>query len=165
MKAWCIFCKTGTEKDAAKYIAESEKDIEAIAPVRILQEKRKGHWRHKEQILFPGYLFLYGEKDIDPGLIARTPGFYKLLGYDASLRELQGTDYEYAMWLHRYQGCLEISKVFTIGKLVKVIEGPLADGIGRIVKLDKHKRKIWVEFEFDGQTRLVTLSAECVEEQ
>ena len=165
MKSWCIFCKTGSEKKVAQSISAWDENFKVIAPVRILQEKRKGRWLQKEQILFPGYVFLYSEEDLDIEFLKKVPGFYKVLGSDATLKELRNSDYEYSMWIYRHQGYLETSKVLTIGRTVKVIEGPLADGLGTIVKLDKHKRRVWVEFEFDNKLRLVSLSAECVEEQ
>lgn len=163
MRSWCIFCKTCSEKNVAQLITALDNRLKAIAPVRILQEKRKGKWEQREQILFPGYVFLYAEEEIDFELIKRIPGFYKVLNYESGPRELQGTDYEYSMWIYRHHGHIEISKVFTVGRTVKVIDGPLLDGFGTIVKLDKHKRRIWVDFEFDGKVRTVTLSAECVE--
>jgi len=161
--SWCVFCKTGSEKNVVQLMTALNNRLEAIAPVRVLQEKRKGKWQQREQILFPGYVFLYAEEEIDFELIKRIPGFYKVLGNESNLKKLQGTDYEYSMWIYRHQGHIETSKVLTIGRTVKVIDGPLLDGFGTIVKLDKHKRRIWVDFEFDGQMRTVSLSAECVE--
>lgn len=164
MYSYCIFCKTGSEKKVVELLATKELKYISIAPTRILQEKRKGVWRHKEKILFPGYVFLYSEDKIEPEQIKRTPGLYKILNYDAEFMELHGSDYEYSMWIYKHQGCIETSKVLTIGRTVKVVDGPLLDGFGKIVKLDKHKRRVWVEFQFAGQLRTVTLSAECVEE-
>ena len=147
----------------ARFVTTLDNRFEAIAPVRILQEKRKGKWEQREQILFPGYVFLYAKEEIEFKLIRKIPGLYKILDYESGFKELRGKDYEYSMWVYRHQGHIETSKVLTIGRTVKVIDGPLLDGFGTIVKLDKHKRRIWVEFEFDGQMRTVSLSAECVE--
>ena len=163
MKSWCIFCKTGSEKDVAQFVTTLDDRIEAIAPVRVLQEKRKGEWKSREQILFPGYVFLYSGEDIGFDMINKVPGIYKVLDYDVGFKELQGNDYKYAMWIYNHQGHIGTSKVLAEGRTVKVIDGPLLDGLGTIVKLDKHKRRVWVEFEFDGKTRTVSLSAECVE--
>ncbi|HZK38507.1 MAG TPA: antiterminator LoaP [Clostridia bacterium] len=163
MISWCVFCKTGSEKNVVQLMTALDNKLEAIAPIRVLQEKRKGKWQQREQILFPGYVFLYAEEEIDFELIKRIPGFYKVLGNKSDFKKLRGTDYEYSMWIYRHQGHIETSKVLTIGRTVKVIDGPLLDGFGTIVKLDKHKRRIWVDFEFDGRTRTVSLSAECVE--
>lgn len=164
MNSCCIFCRTGSEMDLANQINEKEENCQAIAPMKIMQEKRRGTWQKKEKALFPGYIFLYYNEEIDFEQIKKTPGLYKILNYDAEFKELQGSDYEYSMWIYKHQGCIETSKVLTIGRTVKVIDGPLLDGLGTIVKLDKHKRRAWVEFEFAGQLRTVTLSAECVEE-
>ena len=164
MYAYCIYCKTGSEKNVAESLSAMDETYISIAPTRILQEKRKGKWQQKDKILFPGYVFLYSEEQIEPEQIKRTPGLYKILNYDAEFKELQGSDYEYSMWIYKHQGCIETLKVLTIGRTVKVIDGPLSDGFGTIVKLDKHKRRVWVEFEFAGQLRTVTLSAECIEE-
>ncbi len=89
--------------------------------------------------------------------------FTSCVEYSSGFKELQGMDYEYAMWVYRHQGNINTSRVLTEGGIVRVIDGPLLDGVGAIVKLDKHKRRVWIEFEFDGQKRLVSLSAECVE--
>jgi len=165
LKAWCVFCRTGSEKGVAQFVTTLNGRVEAIAPVRVLQEKRKGKWVQREQILFPGYVFLYAEEEIKFELIKKVPRLSKILDYEAGLKELRGSDYEYSKWIYRHQGHIGTSKVLTEGRTAKVIDGPLLDGFGTIVKLDKHKRRVWIELEFDGQVRLVSLSAECVELQ
>jgi hypothetical protein len=45
LKSWCVFCKTGSERDVAGFVTKLDDEIEAIAPVRVLQEKRKGQWQ------------------------------------------------------------------------------------------------------------------------
>lgn len=165
LKSYCIFCKTGSEKDVANFIMALDNGFEAIAPTRVLQEKRRGLWVEREQILFPGYVFIYAEEEKELTLIKKAPGLYKVLDYETGFKELRGKDHEYALWIYRHSGNIQPSKVLTIGRTVKVIEGPLLEGLGTIIKLDKHKRRAWVEFEFDGQTRVVSLSAECVEQR
>jgi len=162
MKSYCVFCKTGSEKDVAQRVHTIDNRIEAIAPVCTLQEKRQGKWVNREQILLPGYAFLYTEEEIQVNLRAEVLDLYKVLKYGVGFRELHGMDYEYSMWIYRHQGSINTSKVLTEGRNVKVIDGPLLDGFGTIVRLDKHKRRVWIDFEFDGQKRLVALSAECV---
>jgi transcription antitermination factor NusG len=162
MKSYCVFCKTGFEKDVAQRLNTIDNRIEAMAPTRVLQEKRKGIWEQRELILIPSYVFLYAEEEIKVNLKAEVSDVYKLLEYGTGFRELHGMDYEYAMWIYRHQGNIDISKVLTEGRSVKVLDGPLLDAFGTIVRLDKHKRKVWIEFDFDGVKRIVLLSAECV---
>lgn len=163
MNSYCVFCKTGSEISVAEKINIIEPSVKAIAPMRIVQEKREGKWMGKQKVLLPGYVFLYTENDLNANIISKLTDLYKVLSYDHGVRSLMGKDYDYAMWIWKYHGSIDTSKVLTVGKSVKVIEGPLLDANGVIKKLDKHKRKIWVEFNFDGITRMIVLSAECID--
>lgn len=163
MNTYCIFCKTGVEKKIAENINKVDKNIKALAPIKIVQEKRRGKWESKERLLLPGYVFLYSEDEINSEIRNKVSNIYKLLNYEEGLRELMGTDYEYSMWLYRHHGSINSSKVLKEGKKVTVIEGPLLDGVGQIVRLDKHKKRVWIEVDFDGIKRTLSLSAECVD--
>ncbi|NLO22253.1 MAG: hypothetical protein GX119_09705, partial [Syntrophomonadaceae bacterium] len=109
MYSYCIFCKTGSEKHIAELINKKDKRIQAIAPTRVLQEKRQGRWEQREQILLPGYVLLYAEEVIQIELRAEIPNLYKILNYESGLRELQGMDYEYSMWIYRHHGNITAS--------------------------------------------------------
>jgi transcription antitermination factor NusG len=134
----------------------------AIAPIRVLRQKHRGAWVEKEQTLLPGYIFVYANEEIQHEIRRRVSNIYKILEYQTGFRELNGADYEYSMWIYRHRGNITPSKVLQEGNSIRVVDGPLSDGFGTIVKLDKHKQRVWIEFEFDGNKRIVSLSAECV---
>ena len=160
---YCLMCRTGTEKNVVREIARAAPLLEAIAPVRILREKRSSTWRSIEKPLLPGYVFVYSvTSEIPASVLRRIRNIYKILDYDQGLRRLREEDHAYAMWLYRYHGEIEPSKVLAEGQRVIAIEGPLSDVCGTIVRLDKRKRKAWVEFDFDGHKRRVSLSAEWI---
>jgi transcription antitermination factor NusG len=52
------------------------------------------------------------------------------------------------------------SKVLIDGDTILAVDGPLKDFKGKIVKVDKHKKRVWVEFEFDHMKQTVSLSIE-----
>lgn len=158
MNAYCIFCKTGQEHNVANLLNKNYINVEALVPVRVVQEKRGGKWELRKRVMIPGYIFLFAEDKISFSSIQAQSDIYKILQYPNGERELAGSDYEYAMWLYNYEGKLEPSTVLTEGDKVKVIDGPLASGIGNIVKLDRHKRRAMVEFRFHGNTQKVSLS-------
>lgn len=162
MQAYCIFCKSGLETTIAKNINKVIKNIEAIVPTKVIKEKRNGKWEDKKQVLFPGYIFLYGEDEMDYSIRDRAFNVYKILRYENGAFELMGEDYQYAMWVYRHKGIIDTSRVLTEGKNVKVIEGPLLDFSGKITKLDKHKKKVWVEIDFYGEKKIISLSVECI---
>lgn len=158
MNAYCIFCKTGSEKSIVQHLQTIHPEIEAIIPVRILQEKRKGEWVQQERPLIPGYVFLYAETQITFDKIKGHKGVYKILEYPTGKRELIGGDYEYALWIYKHNGKIGPSVAVTEGGTVRVTEGSLLDGVGKIIKLDRHKRRAVVEFEFYGNKQRISLS-------
>lgn len=158
LKAYCVFCKTGSENAIAQRVNAMSSGIKAIVPVRVLQEKYKKKWIERERLLIPGYVFVYAKREISFRKLIKMTGAYKVLEYQSGKRELIGSDYEYALWVYTHNGRIGTSKVLVEGDTVKVIDGPLKDGIGEILKLDRHKKRAWVEFNFYGNTQKVSLS-------
>ena len=158
MKSYCLFCKTGSEKTVEQRINIIDSSIKAIAPVRILSERYNGKWEIRERVMIPGYVFLYFEDELAVDTLKTLVRNYKILEYQAGERELRGSDYEYAMWIHKHDGRIGESQALFEGDTIKVVDGPLTDGVGTIVKLDRHKRRVWVEFDFDGKIQKVSLS-------
>ncbi len=162
MKTYCLFCRSGSEKYVARLLLRIDPELEPVIPRRVLQEKVKCKWRDVEHVLLPGYIFIFRETDLDQTIRNKVIDIYKILQYDPGIRELHGADLDYSMWVYNHHGRISTSKVLKEGKNIKVLDGPLLDVTGTIVRLDRHKRRAWVEFDFDGQKRLVALSAECV---
>jgi len=168
ISCYCLFVRSGSEQKVAEAISEANKlretgsEVLAVAPRRMMQEKRSGSWEKRALALLPGYVFVYGKLDADGLRRLKADNVYKLLRYDNELRELLGDDREYALWILRNHGEIGVSRVIEEGDSIRVVDGPLADCVGKIVRLDKHKRRATVEFDFDGRKRTVSLSAEVV---
>ncbi len=158
LKAYCLFCRTGAESHVKQVIKGTNKEAKTIIPVRVLQEKVKGAWIPRERKLLPGYMFIYAERELPFEDIKRQTAVYRILGYENGDRQLLGQDYEYAMWLYRHNGRIGASGVIIEGASVKVVDGPLLDAKGKIVRFDRHKRRAMVSFDFYGKTRQVSLS-------
>ena len=126
--------------------------------MRVLQERYKKKWIEREHLLIPGYVFVYVEKELPFDNFIGFTGAYKVLEYQTGKRELIGSDYEYASWVYRHNGRIKPSRALVEGDIIKVIDGPLKDGVGTILKLDRHKRRAWVEFDFYGKKHRVSLS-------
>ncbi len=132
--------------------------IRAIAPIRVVLEKRNGKWERTKRPLIDGYVFIYIEDDKSIDCFRFLIGVYKVLEYETGERTLRGADYDYALWIYRHDGRIEPSKALTEGSQVKIIDGPLMSVVGKIIRIDKHKRRAWVEFEFNDTTQKVSLS-------
>ncbi len=121
-------------------------------------EKKKGQWTDCERPLIPGYVFIYTEEEPQFDKIKTITDVYKILSYEDGTKELAGKDLKYAEWLYKYKGRIGPSKALVEGSTVKITHGPLKDGIGKVVRLDRHKRRAWVEFEFAGRKQKISLS-------
>lgn len=162
LNAYCVMCRTGSEHLAVQSINQSYSDVTALAPLKTIPEKHRGQWQSRDQILLPGYIFIYTDGELPHDLRQKTNHLYKVLQYERGIRALTGSDADYAMWVFKHHGKIELSTVLVEGGQIKVVSGPLLDFEGKIVKLDKHKRRAWVEFDFDGQKKTVCVGAECL---
>ncbi len=160
MEAFCIFCKNGSEQKIIKIINENSRNVTALAPTRIVQEKRGNTWTKSEKPLIPGYIFMYTEDPQDLISSPKVKDMYKILEYDPGTRNLTGPDYDYAMWIYNNHGKIIPSQVFEDGDEIKVLDGPMANFGGRIIRIDKRKKRALVEFDFDGKKRQVSLAVD-----
>ena len=160
---YCVFCRTGAESAVAQAISQNDPELTAIAPHRILSERRQGQWVDRQFALLPGYVFLYVEREMPVKQKAKAQDLYKILEYEHGVAQLIGPDEAYAHWVYRHHGQIRPSRLLVDGDQVIAIEGPLKDCTGKIVRLDRHKRRAWVEFEFDKEKRTVSLSAEWID--
>lgn len=175
MRYYCLFCRAGAEKTFAKNLRfllhrdyPACDDSTVMFPVRLISERKNGTWKSKEQPLLPGYVFLYlDDDDPFPSIqVRQCDGFYKVLKYTDGSADLRGPDREYAQWIRTNGGVLKPSKIsLDEGNVITVISGPLKDMQGRVVKLDKHKKRVVVAFEFAGEIRNVNLSVEFVSKE
>ena len=156
-------CRTGQELHVVKLVRRYAPELSAMAPVRILPEKVAGQWRNREKALLPGYIFLYTDLEFHPNIRRMSRYFFKYLSYELGSRQLHGNDLAYAEWLYKQQGAIAPSCILAAGDRIRVLDGPLSDNFGTIVRLDKHKRRVWVKFDFDGQTRTVCLGAQVID--
>lgn len=163
VECYCIFCRSGQERSVVSRLKGSYPEMEALAPLRIVPEKRDGKWTDREHVLLPGYVFVYALGRLPVGIKQKEPHIYRLLDYDEDMRSLFGEDREYAMWLLRHHGQIVPSKVLCQGDEVTVVDGPLKDCQGTIKKLDKHKRRAWISFKFAGEIRTVSLGVEFLQ--
>lgn len=123
----------------------------------------RGEWTERERVLFPGYVFLVtGEVGRVAMSLHGVPGMTRLLGTGDEIVPL--TEAEVAL-LKRLGGggqVVEVSAGIIVGSEVKVTDGPLAGMEGLIRKVDRHKRKAWLELEMFGRAQKVEVGLEIV---
>jgi transcription termination/antitermination protein NusG len=161
MIAYCAFCRTTLEEKAAMQINRlyGGAGIEAVAPVRILKERRRGVVSQVRKPLLPGYVLIYSNERLQPSRMRTVENVLRLLCYPGGEYELKGDDLAYANFVYGNRGVIGISNILCQGKEAKVLSGPLEDCQGIIVRLDQRKQRVWMRVRFDGVEREISLSA------
>jgi transcription termination/antitermination protein NusG len=138
-----------------------------VFPRRALSLRRMGKTTTSEAPLFPGYLFLRAES-VAPEvyLSLRTlPGFYRFLKTNHDIRPLEGSDRELVLHFLAFGELVHKSKVkFDENSRIVVTEGPLKGMEGRIVKLDRRKKRVKLKLDLYEETFLIDLGVEFIDE-
>lgn len=168
-KWYVMQVRTGTEENIC---IQCKKDIEEDVLEKCFlpyyEEKRRvqGEWRTLKKVLFPGYVFAI-TKDMEKlyQQLKKVIGLTKLLGTGREIIPL--TEKEVA-FLVRFGGedqVVAMSEGIIIGSKVIVNSGPLQGMEGYIRKIDRHKRRAYLEIPFFGRTQNVQVGLEIVEKK
>jgi len=175
MGYYIISCITGHEEQVLKATKRRLlKEVPLIAektdflfPVRLIDEHWNGKWVEVKKPLIPSYFFVRSPEDLDQvaDIISKVNDSLGFLTYKGEHKTalLKSKDMDYASWVFSNNGEIKKSKVILCpNQKVKVISGPLASLQGRILRVDKHQRKILVEIQIATNVVRVSLGAEFV---
>jgi len=172
MNYYCIACRTGGEAKVRAHLNKyfgrefgDLNDVKVFYPQRRMFERRKGKKLVTDQPILPGYLMLSSEFDLQDRVpeVRRIPGCYGFLrNLDKSVA-LKGADLQYAAWIMGNKGMIKPSKIeYEEGEPIKVLEGPLKDLHGTILRVDRSSSRVLVAFEFANVVRKVSMPVEFV---
>ena len=159
----------GREENTADMIRKrisSETIEECFIPKKERLKKFKGRWQQIEEILFPGYVFAEAK---DPEELYR-----QLKQITMMTKVLQDGEFHFLPLSEEEERQIKgmgdhshitgLSKVrVEEGKQVAILEGPLKNMEGKIVKVDLHKREVIVNVLFMGRNVKLKLGIEMVE--
>lgn len=132
------------------------------------EERRrwKGSWTTIRRILFSGYVFVITE-DIE-GLhqqLKHVLGLTKILGSGRDIVPLSDDEVNFMERLGGEEQLVRLSEGIIVGGQVRVYEGPLQGMEGLVKRIDRHKRKAWLEIKMFGRIQLVQVGLEIVEKR
>lgn len=167
----CLFCQTGSEKMVTDLINRYGWGKAIFGEkVKVLH---KGHGQEERQLLplLPGYVFVYMGGEIGGGQQTRGDylginGVIRLLIYDGETQqeELIGHDLEFADWLWRCGGRVEVMKAIQVGDRVEINDPLFKELQGTIVRMDRRKKSVTVKLESESGDKFITLSYDVVQE-
>lgn len=129
------------------------------------EEKRRvqGRWLLQRKILFPGYVFMVTPNGaLLHEQLKTIIGLTKILGTGDTMVALKN---EEVAFLEHFGGrgqVVAMSEGIIAGTQVIITDGPLKGYEGYIKKIDRHKRKAWLELPMFGRLQRVQVGVEIV---
>ena len=157
---YVIQVKTRGEEKYLKYaksVIKSE-NIRMFWPRRSLRIRKKGIWQHVFKPIFPGYVFVKVDS-IRPELywsLKKLPGFFRFLENNHNILPLPENEDRILTSLLRFGEIIQKSVAeFSENNRITILEGPLRDLMGRIVKVDRRKGRAKVKLDLYEKSYLV----------
>jgi len=146
------------------YPAEAGEQL--LWPRRILEIRRAGRRFSRESALYPGYLF-YRAEDLDPDfyhLIRRIPGFIRFLKDNHHIEPLSREDEELLRHFLSHGEVMGASRAyFDKDNRIRIVQGPLKGLEGRIIKVDKRKKRARVVLSLYKESYPIDLGFEIIQ--
>ena len=166
---YLIQVATGKEEtyiSHVKNLAGSKPGFQLIVPKRQLTIRKLGKEQQVMKPIFPGYIFL-GCDCVEPEtrtLLRSIPGFMRYMRNDkGELVPLSNNDRQLLIQLTSTGETTKRSVVsFDKNNKVVPISGPLKDHEGKIMKVDRRKRRVKVKFLLNDKTFLIDFEYEEV---
>lgn len=156
MPAYCLFCETQKCATIAR-IVERSWNIPCISPQIIQRKWVKGFPQEVHHSMLPGYIFLYPEVPLEKNI--HIPGIIRTLGNG----KLQDTDLAFANMLKEHNGVIGTIRLVEEGESC-IVDDPLWKKMeGRVIKVDRGRKRCCVEFTFDNIRRTVWLGYDIIQ--
>jgi transcriptional antiterminator NusG len=158
---FCVFCETSRESNVEKYLQNiGYKVVSALAERKVV---KNGKWVKELRSIIPGYVFFESGNEPNWEEISKSRQIYYPLSYENNEKRLKNNDLRFVKWLMQKNGIIKISKAVEIGTKVKIIEGPLRELEGNIVKINRKQKYAGVKIEGEGIKNIVWLSYEKID--
>ena len=158
---FCIFCEVSKE-------SKVEKHLKHLGYTVISALVERNIFRHNKitkefRSLIPGYVFFENEHEPEWEEILKNKHIYYSLHYGDNDKRLKNEDLHFTRWLKGNNGRIKISKVKKVGNRIKIVEGPLMDLEGKVIKINKRQKCAGVKIEGEGIKNIIWLSYEIME--
>ncbi len=139
---------------------------ECFSPKYEHKKKYLGQWRQEEAILFPGYIFVISDQVEELyQALKNIPELTKLLGVGEKWTPMTKEDIEIVETLSGKERIVRFSEGYIVGVAVVITKGPLQGMEGTIKKIDRHKRKAYLEIPMFGRVLNAQVGLEIVEKR
>jgi len=159
---FCVFCETGKETRVETFLEGLGYRVVSSVSERSVIKAGK---RIKElRPLLSGYVFFAHTGEPDWNAIDQFEYIFYPLRYSDGTSRMRGNDLKFVQWLIRHNGVIEISRAIKTGTKIKIIDGPLKEYEGNIIKINGRQKSAAVQIDSDGMIHTIWLSYELIEE-
>ncbi|MCR4621592.1 MAG: hypothetical protein K5663_05860 [Clostridiales bacterium] len=148
---YCVFCRSQFSDDVAKMACQLYGGT-AFCPKQIQHTFKDGKMIDLVHKLLPGYVFIFTDDEIDTTIRRSVPNVLKLLGDEKNGFRLAGNDLAFAMMLLKNNGVLGKTAVNEADGILSLASNSDLGTDARILKVERRKHRMKVEFRFDKQT-------------
>lgn len=163
---YVIQVRNGMEEETRKQcekIIDKETLEKSFIPMYEQERKYQGKWHRELRVLFPGYVFLVSEnKEKLFFELKRVIGLTKMLGTGETIVPLTAEEVDFLLSFGRGEQVVEMSAGIIENDHVIITRGPLKGNEGLIRKIDRHKRKAWLEIQMFGRAMEMQVGVEIV---
>lgn len=158
--------RTGTEENIRIQCRNNISDQvleECFIPYYEEKKRIRGEWTIQRKVLFPGYIFVISE-NIDRlyESLKRIIGLTKLIGTGSEIIPLTEEEKNFMIQFGGEEQIVKMSEGIIEGDQIIVLKGPLKGQEGYIRKIDRHKRKAWMEIPMFGRVQNIEIGLEIV---
>lgn len=154
--AYCYFCETQKCSTIAALISRTLNET-CFSPEIIQRKWTKGVCEEVRHPWLPGYIFHYTEEPQDHPV--HMPGIIRRLGDG----ELKNEDLAFANMLYERKGVMGTIHLAEKGQYCTVSDPLWQKMEGKVIKIDRGRKRCCVEFTFDQVKRTVWLGYEMIE--
>jgi len=162
---YALFVATGDEENVKQRVKYRFQDkIDVIVPKRQLRERKNGVWSETIKTMFPGYVLINGEVEIEDYYSMKTiPGIIRLLRSGHSLLKIDPNEIDMIGRLTYDDETIGFSDVLIENGHITVVDGPLVSLEGFIVSINRRKGRARVQLNFLGEQRTVELGVSILQ--
>lgn len=126
--------------------------VQCFIPYYEEQKRYLGEWHLDKKILFPGYVFVITEQIQELyKALKKMQGFSKILGDKEYLTPLSEGEVAFLKKFGGEDQVVGLSVGLMEKDKIKILDGPLMGLEGCIRKIDRHKRRAWIQVEMFGK--------------
>lgn len=158
--------RTGSEENIQ---LQCQKDIssdvleDCFIPYYEEKKNIKGEWKTQRKILFPGYVFLDSRQVVRLySNLQQVSGLTKLLKTGDEVVPLTKEEVHFLKTFGGEEQIVAVSEGIIENSKVIVMSGPLMGKEGYIKRIDRHKRRAFLEFPMLGQRQKIRVGLEIV---